>query len=113
MDARLLQASSQSAAGTVCRQLSTPYHHLHALQLTVKDYVGGRDQQQLFLGPGAATLQSGTRYEGDWCAGKMHGSGDLHFPDGITYTGDMQHNTITGVGVRQQQGVCHVSRYPA
>lgn len=75
--------------------------------------MGGRDQQQLFSGPGAATLQSGTRYEGDWSAGKMHGSGDLHFPDGITYTGDMQQNTITGVGVRQQQQACQDSRHAA
>jgi hypothetical protein len=43
----------------------------------------------------------------------MHGSGDLHFPDGITYTGDMQQNTITGVGVRQQQQACQDCRHAA
>lgn len=42
---------------------------------------------------------SGAQYEGQWKAGKMHGTGKLVWKDGMTYEGDFRDSAITGQGV--------------
>lgn len=92
-------------------------------------YDGDRDTRGAFDGHGAATLSSSTRYVGDWHAGRMHGSGTLHFPDGVSWGGDMKQDSITGAGVyrwstavyegevqngmRHGRGVLHFTNQPA
>ncbi len=51
-------------------------------------------------GPGLLKLQDGSKYEGDWEAGKMAGQGTLTYADGRTaYTGGFLDNKPNGLGV--------------
>lgn len=45
-------------------------------------------------------------YDGDLVEGRLHGRGKLTFPDGMTYEGDFDNNTISGQGVGRGADAC-------
>ena len=47
-------------------------------------------------GYGIETWTDGSRYEGNYKAGKKHGNGTYVWSDGSKYTGEWRENKITG-----------------
>jgi hypothetical protein len=50
-------------------------------------------------GKGSRTSADGTKYDGNWRAGKKHGKGVYTWPDGVSYAGDWREGKMDGKGV--------------
>ncbi|MFZ5987585.1 MAG: stalk domain-containing protein [Bacillota bacterium] len=68
------------------------------ISLTEPTYKGERNGSQLKNGLGICLWPDGTRYEGEWSYGDMHGKGTTYFPNGEIYEGHFWNSQRSGTG---------------
>ena len=64
-------------------------------------YISGERYQKEFIIPYKNGMGKSSRdkYEGEWCEGKKHGFGIMHWKDGETYRGNWVYGSIRGWGI--------------
>ena len=61
-------------------------------------WTGELKNGQWYNGQGTVILENGTRYEGHWNNGKMHGEVTITYPDGRKFIGRLNNGTKDGQG---------------